>query len=59
MPHLTTLAEFRHAVRQEARTIKATQILQECDRLRDEVLPALGVRLEDREGDGLRCIFPF
>ncbi len=49
-PYLTALAEFRHAVRQEARSLKASEILQECDKLRDDVLPTLGVRLEDREG---------
>lgn len=50
MPHVTVLAEFRHSVRQEARLLKASKILQECDKLRDNVLPSLGVRLEDQEG---------
>ena len=31
--------------------ILATDILQLCDSLRDDVLPDLGVRLEDREGE--------
>lgn len=30
----------------------ATALLQLCDGLRDDVLPELGVRLEDHEGDG-------
>ncbi|KAI6171817.1 Cysteinyl-tRNA synthetase [Aphelenchoides besseyi] len=47
MPHLTALAEFRQNVRSMAREQKNTNILQECDRLRDDVLPSLGVRLED------------
>ncbi|KAI6196007.1 Cysteinyl-tRNA synthetase [Aphelenchoides besseyi] len=47
MPHLTALAEFRQEVRTMAREQKNTNILQECDRLRDDVLPSLGVRLED------------
>uniref|UniRef100_A0A182SNQ8 Cysteine--tRNA ligase, cytoplasmic n=1 Tax=Anopheles maculatus TaxID=74869 RepID=A0A182SNQ8_9DIPT len=50
MPYLQALAEFRNAVREQARGIKATEILQLCDQLRDDVLPGLGVRLEDREG---------
>lgn len=29
---------------------KNTNILQECDRLRDEILPKLGVRFEDSTG---------
>jgi len=28
----------------------ATSILEACDRLRDETLPSLGVRLEDKTG---------
>ncbi|KAF4520784.1 hypothetical protein B566_EDAN011436, partial [Ephemera danica] len=50
MPYLRIMSEFRERVRQEARTLKATSVLQECDRLRDVVLPEVGVRLEDREG---------
>lgn len=45
------MAEFRNSVRTEARTQKATEILRLCDLLRDEILPNLGVRLEDREGE--------
>lgn len=33
-----------------ARAQKSTDILQICDTFRDDVLPNLGVRLEDREG---------
>lgn len=51
MPYLAALAEFRTAVREQARTLKATDILQLCDQLRDDILPNLGVRLEDREGN--------
>merc|ERR1711915_846637 len=42
---------FRDNVRQSAREIKATEILKECDVLRDDVLPNLGVRLEDKENE--------
>lgn len=50
MPYLTPLADFRNAIREQARSLKATEILKLCDQLRDETLPNLGVRLEDREG---------
>ena len=36
-------------MRGSARALKAFDILQKCDNLRDNVLPELGVRLEDRE----------
>jgi cysteinyl-tRNA synthetase len=49
MPYLKILADFRENVRAEARTLKAGSILKECDLLRDEVLPNVGVRLEDKE----------
>ena len=48
MPYLLTLATFRDAVRKEAIALKATNILAECDKLRNDVLPELGVRLEDK-----------
>ncbi|KAI6184940.1 Cysteinyl-tRNA synthetase [Aphelenchoides bicaudatus] len=47
MPHLEALANFRSSVRDMARGHKNINILKECDRLRDEVLPKLGVRFED------------
>lgn len=50
MPYLRTLADFRENIRQQAKEIKATPILKLCDELRDDVLPILGVRLEDQEG---------
>ncbi|XP_065206637.1 cysteine--tRNA ligase, cytoplasmic isoform X2 [Planococcus citri] len=50
MPHLNILSEFRDSIRSAARTLKATNILQICDTLRDDILPNVGVRLEDREG---------
>jgi cysteinyl-tRNA synthetase len=55
LPYLNVLSEFREKVRITAgaienSTIKST-ILKECDLLRDEKLPELGVRLEDRSGN--------
>ena len=44
LPYLTALADFRDNVRRSAIESKAVPILKECDRLRDDVLPNLGVR---------------
>merc|ERR1711962_1392295 len=51
LPYLNSMADFRSNVRSMAREVKAANILSECDRLRDIVLPELGVRLEDKEGE--------
>lgn len=53
MPYLSVMADFRGAVRKSAREVKATEILQLCDKLRDDILPNLGVRLEDNEASKL------
>ncbi|KAL3279547.1 hypothetical protein HHI36_017054 [Cryptolaemus montrouzieri] len=50
MPYLQVLSEFRENVRTQARALKATEILNDCDKLRDDILPNIGVRLEDKEG---------
>ncbi|XP_069480252.1 cysteine--tRNA ligase, cytoplasmic isoform X2 [Ambystoma mexicanum] len=50
MPYLEVLSEFREGVRKIAREKKVFEVLQVCDELRDDVLPELGVRLEDHEG---------
>ena len=49
-PYLQILSSFRDSVRIKARELKAFDVLQECDRLRDDILPNVGVRLEDKEG---------
>lgn len=49
MPYLSVLADFRNNVRSHARELKATKILEECDKLRDDILPNVGVRLEDHD----------
>lgn len=48
-PFVRALSDFRDEVRTSARALKAHDILTKCDNLRDNVLPELGVRLEDRE----------
>lgn len=50
MPYLEALSTFRGRVREAARGVQATAVLTLCDELRDVVLPALGVRLEDKLG---------
>jgi cysteinyl-tRNA synthetase len=50
MPYLTAFADFRKCVREHALEVKASKILQVCDELRDEILPNLSVRLEDKDG---------
>ena len=54
MPYLTVLAEFRERMRTIGMNLKDQEsklaIMKACDELRDDVLPNLGVRLEDREG---------
>ncbi|KAJ8668198.1 hypothetical protein QAD02_009861 [Eretmocerus hayati] len=49
MPYLEILSDFREKVRVRARELKATEVLRECDLLRDETLPGVGVRLEDSD----------
>ncbi|BET01110.1 unnamed protein product [Nesidiocoris tenuis] len=51
MPYLRIMGKFRNEVRDAARELKATSILQACDKLRDDTLPPLGVRLEDKEDE--------
>merc|ERR1712018_1053256 len=53
MPYLDALALFRDDVRLAARSIggDAVPILKKCDELRDDVLPLLGVRLENKENE--------
>ncbi|XP_050546636.1 cysteine--tRNA ligase, cytoplasmic [Daktulosphaira vitifoliae] len=49
-PFLSILSDFRDSVRTNARTIPSKEILILCDKLRDEILPEVGIRLEDAEG---------
>lgn len=51
MPFLDCIADFRKQVRENAQSKKDTEALTLCDALRDDVLPFLGVRLEDTEGE--------
>ena len=47
-PVLDALMDFRSAVRDKARQKDVGGILGECDAFRDEKLPPLGIRLEDK-----------
>ncbi|XP_037087925.1 cysteine--tRNA ligase, cytoplasmic-like isoform X1 [Pollicipes pollicipes] len=51
MPYLDVLGRFRERVRQTARQHQVPSVLLECDRVRDEDLTELGVRLEDGGGE--------
>lgn len=51
IPYLEILANFREKVRNHAKTLKASTILEECDILRDDILPNIGVRLEDSNNE--------
>ena len=46
-PFMNALTSFRHSVRSLALASKDVPVLQECDRVRDEVLPPLGIQLDD------------
>lgn len=50
MPYLSAFADFRDQVRMIARESNNSGILRLCDKVRDDTLPNLGVRLEDHEG---------
>lgn len=49
LPYVQAMAEFRNQVREHGKLLKATDILKLCDELRDDVLPNLGIRLEDKD----------
>lgn len=48
MPYVEQFALFRDAVRTQAIAVKNKEILTLCDQVRNEILPELGVRLEDQ-----------
>lgn len=54
MPYVQAFSDFRDAVRTVGISVKNREILIECDRVRNEILPDLGVRLEDQ---GTNCGF--
>jgi cysteinyl-tRNA synthetase len=47
-PVLDALMDFRASVRDKARRKDIGAVLDECDRFRDNVLPPIGIRLEDK-----------
>lgn len=49
-PVLDALMEFRSSVRDKARAKDIGAVLSECDAFRDDALPGLGIRLEDKTG---------
>lgn len=57
-PYLDALSDYRVAVRKAARKGDVGAVLRATDAIRDEVLPRLGVRLEDKgAGDDVSSIW--
>lgn len=54
LPFIETIAKLRDEIRSLARDLKNKQLFELCDRIRDDIFPELGVRMEDLEttGDG-------
>ena len=52
MPYVKVLAEFREKVREQARQSRLKPVLALCDELRDQTLPIMGVKIDDKEVDG-------
>lgn len=50
-PYVKCLSDFRDKVRESAKNKDFKSIFEESDRLRDEVLPYLGVRMKDRPNE--------
>lgn len=55
MPFLQVLADFRAEIRAQGISAKNQAILAACDRLRDDILPNLGVRFEDPDSTSSPC----
>lgn len=54
-PYIDAIAKFRDSIKTIAAVDKdLTKILKKCDELRDEVLPTLGVKVEDRGKGNVR-----
>eukprot|EP00299_Pterocystis_sp_00344_P019187 c9546_g1_i2.p1 GENE.c9546_g1_i2~~c9546_g1_i2.p1 ORF type:complete len:879 (+),score=259.52 c9546_g1_i2:47-2683(+) len=52
-PYVGALVDFRDKVRAAALLSKDVPVLQTCDSIRDDVLPGLGVRVEDKTDGSL------
>lgn len=51
MPFLDLLANIRLEIRSRAKELKSKDLFALCDSIRDDILPNLGVRMEDYETD--------
>ncbi len=49
-PFIDTISQFRDEIRTSAQEKDIKRVFEACDKLRQETLPQLGVRLEDRPG---------
>jgi len=52
-PILDALIDFRSSVRSKARDKDVKGVLEECDTFRDDALPPLGIRLEDKADESI------
>ncbi|RWS10176.1 cysteine--tRNA ligase: cytoplasmic-like protein [Dinothrombium tinctorium] len=53
IPLLDVLCKFREEMRLIGKEFKLNQILDKCDELRDDILPDLGIKIEDKEVCGV------
>jgi cysteinyl-tRNA synthetase len=60
IPYVEALAKFRDIIKNAASIDKdLVSVLKQCDALRDEVLPYLGVKLEDRGKGNVNIVIEY
>lgn len=60
LPFIEVVSNLRQEIRSKARELKSKELFQLCDSIRDDILPQLGVRMEDYETDsGLQTRLKF
>lgn len=60
LPYLEVIAYLREEIRLKAKELKNKELFSLCDRIRDDILPNLGVRMEDYETEsGLKSRLKF
>ena len=52
LPFLDVISNLRAEIRTKARALKSKELFQLCDSIRDNILPELGVKMEDLMIDG-------
>lgn len=60
LPYVEVIAALREEIRHKAKELKNKELFALCDRIRDDILPELGVRMEDYETEsGLKSRLKF